>query len=97
MTTYSKRNPFKLPAEYDWVFPYIEWIACWCGKKNHTSLDGFTAHYQDPVWDRLVALTDHKCRCERIFLLPSQVALRPEVNVPGLQRLPQLICENLKL
>jgi SPP1 gp7 family putative phage head morphogenesis protein len=52
----------------------------------HAALDGFTARYGDPVWNRLYPPAGYNCRCTVTAEGPDDVP--EDADTPGLGRIP---------
>lgn len=68
-------------------FPFRQIVCLGSGCSGHRWLDGFTAHYQDEVWNYIEPPNGEGCFCTKLKLLEEQVPAGSEARLPGMQRL----------
>ncbi len=72
------------------VMPYWQFRTCADGAvcRVCSSLDLFTAKWDDEVWNALFPPLDRKCRCTVIALSADEI--EPDSDRPGIDRLPEV-------
>jgi SPP1 gp7 family putative phage head morphogenesis protein len=58
-------------------------------RPNHAALDGFVAHNEDTIWNRIYPPNGFNCRCTVVLILADEAP--DEADIPGAQRITALV------